>query len=137
MINDSAEPVWRLVRVFLGVGAGLVVLFGLVLIVAWAATAIAGLGPDDALTTGYLLLNLMGSAGAAILAGMVAGSVARTWTAPLALALLLLALGAAAGGPAAEGQPGWYPLAVTLLGAAGVGLGGYLAPRRSTRPQEA
>lgn len=137
MINDSAEPVWRLVRVFLGVGAGIVVLFGLVLVVAWGATAMAGLGPDDAPTTGYLLLNLTGSAGAAVLAGMVAGSVARTWTAPLALALLLLAMGAAAGGQAAEGQPGWYPLAVTLLGAAGVGLGGYLAPRRSTVPQEA
>lgn len=137
MINDSAEPLWRLVRVFLGAGAGIVVLFGLVLVVAWAATAIADLGPDDAPTTGYLLLNLAGSAGAAILAGMVAGSVARTWIAPLALALLLLALGAAAGGQAAEGQPGWYPLAVTLLGAAGVGLGGYLAPRGSAGPREA
>lgn len=131
MISDGSELAWRVVRVFLGVGAGVVVLFGLVLVAAWLATAAVGLGTDDAPTTAYLLLNLAGSAAAAVLAGMVAASVGRTSVAPLALALLLLALGAAASGQAAQGQPGWYPVSVTLLGAAGVGLGGYLAPRSS------
>ncbi len=131
MINDPAEPVWRLVRVFLGVGAGIVVLFGLVLVTAWAATMAAGLGPDDAPTNPYLVMNLAGNVVAAVLAGMVAAGVARTIIAPLALAGLLLALGAAAGGQAAAGQPAWYPVAVTLMGAAGVALGGWVAPRRS------
>lgn len=137
MIDDGAELVWRLVRIVFGILAGVVVLFGLVLVAAWVATAAAGLGPDDAPTTGYLLLNLAGSAVAAVLAGMVASSVGRTWIAPLGLALLLLALGAAAGGQAAQGQPGWYPIAVTLIGAAAVGLGGYIAPRGRGRARAA
>lgn len=127
--RDGAASIWRLVRIFGGVAAGLVVLFGLVLVSAWLATLAYGLGPEDAPTTGYLLMNLAGSGAAAVLAGMVASGVGRTRLAPAGLALLLLAMGAAAGGQAARGQPGWYPLAVTLLGTAGVLLGGFLSPR--------
>lgn len=138
MSSDGAESVWRLVRIFGGVAAGLVVLFGLVLISAWLATMATGLGPEDAPTTHYLLLNLGGSLVAAVLAGMVASGVGRTRIAPGSLALLLLALGAAAGSQAAQGQPGWYPLAVTLLGAGGVVLGGFVAPRGAVSiPEEA
>lgn len=131
MSSDGAESVWRLVRIFGGVAAGLVVLFGLALVAAWLATLATGLGPEDALTRDYLLLYLGGSFVAAVLAGMVASGVGRTLIAPGSLALLLLALGVAAGGQAAQDQPGWYPLAVALLGAGGVALGGFLAPRGS------
>lgn len=129
MSSDGAESVWRLVRIFGGVAAGLVVLFGLALVTAWLATIATGLGPEDALTRDYLLLYLGGSFLAAVLAGMVASGVGRTRIAPGSLALLLLAFGAAAGGQAAQDQSGWYPLAVALLGAGGVVLGGFLAPR--------
>lgn len=129
MINDD-EPAWRLVRIIFGVGAGVVVLFGFVLVASWLATLLSGLGPDDDLTTGYLLLNLAGSGLAAILAGMVAGGIGRSVIAPAILAVLILALGLAAGAQAAAGQPGWYPPAVTILGAGGVWVGAYLAPRR-------
>ena len=130
MSSDGAESVWRLVRIAGGVAAGLVVLFGVVLVSSWAATVASGLGPDDAPTQGYLLLNLVGSGVAAVLAGMVAAGVSRSLVAPVSLALTLVAIGAAAGGQAAQGQPGWYPVAVTLVGAAGVMAGGFLAPRR-------
>lgn len=133
MSSDGAEALWRLVRIFGGVAAGLVVLFGVVLVTARLATIAAGLGADDAPTSAYLLLNLAGSVVAAVLAGMVASGVGRARVAPVALALLLLALGIAAGGQAAQGQPGWYPLAVTVLGAGGVLLGGFVAPPGSGR----
>lgn len=129
MISDD-EPAWRLVRIIFGVGAGVVVLFGFVLVASRLASLLSGLGPDDDPTTGYLLLNLVGSVLAATLAGMVGGWIGRSFIAPAILAVLILALGLAAGAQAAAGQPGWYPLAVTVLGAVGVLLGAWLAPRR-------
>lgn len=129
MISDD-EPAWRLVRIIFGVGAGVVVLFGFVLVASRLAALLSGLGPEDDPTTGYLLLNLVGSVLAATLAGMVGGWIGRSVIAPAILAVLILALGLAAGAQAAAGQPGWYPTAVTVLGAGGVLMGAYLAPRR-------
>ena len=128
------DPAWRIIRIAGGMAAGLVVIFGLVLVSTWAAAVATGLGPSDDPTTGYLLLNLAGSVLAAVLAGMTATRVGRSRIAPALLALGLLAIGAAAGGQATqEGQPGWYPLTVTLLGAGGVLLGAFLAPRGTER----
>lgn len=137
MSSDPAEPAWRLVRTLGGVAAGLVVLFGVVLVSSWLATLAAGLGPDDEPTNGYLLLNLGGSFAAAVLAGMVAASVGRALIAPAILAVLLLATGVAAGGQVAQGPSAWYPVAVTLAGAGGVVLGGILAPRRGAHARAA
>lgn len=134
MSKDEAEPAWRLLRTIGGVAAGLVVLFGMVLLSTWLATLASGLGPDDDPTRRYLLLNLAGSVVAACLAGMVASGVSRGLFAPTILAVLLIATGIAAGGQAAQGQPMWYPVAVTVLGAVGVILGGYVAPRRAAPP---
>lgn len=128
----AVDPAWRIVRIAGGMAAGLVVLFGLVLVSTWVAALATGLGPGDDPTTGYLLLNLAGSVLAAVLAGMTATRMGRSRIAPALLAMCILAIGAVAGGQAAQdGQPGWYPLTVTLLGAGGVLLGAFLAPRET------
>lgn len=127
------EPAWRLIRILGGVAAGLVVLFGVVILSTWLASLVSGLGMGDAPTTQYLLLNLGGSAVAALLAGMVACGLARSLIAPAILAVLLLATWAAGGSQATQGQPSWYPLAVTVVGIISVLLGGFLAPRGAVR----
>lgn len=110
-------------------GAGFVVLFGVVMVLTWIAMAASGLAPEDPPTTGYLAMNLAGSAIAAVLAGMVATSVGRSFLPPGILAAVLVILGAASRGQVAPGHPGWYPLTITVLGVAGIAIGAVLAPR--------
>jgi len=113
--------------------AGLVVAMVLVIVLSWLAALLVRQPPSGPPTVPYLALNLLGGA----VAGMAAGATAVR-LAPhtphghvyvLALVLLLLSLPGLFSAPA-PGQPGWYPLALSVLGPASVLAGGLLAVRR-------
>jgi hypothetical protein len=125
-----------MVRSIAAVVAGFATMAVSVVVGTWIA-AIALLGPD---TTGagsqpsaaYLAANLLESALAAVAGGYVAArlgkSSPRKHAAALAAVVLALSvLTMAAEGPA-PGQPGWYRLALLVIGVGGALIGGWLRP---------
>lgn len=112
--------------------AGLIVTIVLVMVFTFLAATASGLRTGDPPTPPYLLLNLLGSA----IAGMSGGATAMR-LAPhtphghvgaVAVVILLISLPALLSAPEA-GQPGWYPLVLSVLGPVSVFLGGLLAAR--------
>lgn len=114
---------------------------------AVAVLVVVGLGAwllvDDpaAPGTAYLAFNLGTGLVAAAGGGWVTWRLAAR--APMkhvvALAVLVLALGLAMafGAEPATGQPAWYPVAISIIGAAGVLAGGMIGERSAAAPPEA
>lgn len=125
-----------MIRSIAAVTAGLVVTIVLVLILTPLAGMIAGVPMGAPPNTLYLVLNLIASALAGFAGGEVAVRIAHY--APhghviaLAGVILLLALPSVFSAPA-PGQPGWYPLVISIVGPASVLIGGMLAARRYER----
>lgn len=121
-----------MIRSAVAVIAGLVVTVILVAVMTAAATSITGIEMGDTATTGYLVLNLVGSAIAGMVGGAVAGYIAEHTphghVIGLAVVILLLSFPVALSAPA-PGQPTWYPLTLSVLGPASVLLGGLVAHR--------
>ena len=108
----------QVLRSVLAVVAGFAAAFVIVVIVTLAAAAALGL-TEGSVTPLYLMLNLLGSALAAIAGGYVAARLAPS--APmqhgiaLAIVMLLLSLSAVFSEPQ-PGQPGWYPVTIAIVG---------------------
>ena len=113
----------RSLRILAAVVAGYVAIALIVIVVTSAAASL--LVPAGAMPgSDYLVANLSISCLAAVAGGVVASAVARddSMLATLLLAALVLFLGLAM--ESGAGQPGWYGLAIPLVGAFGVLLGG-------------
>lgn len=92
-------------------------------------------------STGWIAVNLAYSLAAAVAGGWVTAKIATR--SPLghaaALALIVLAMavvGRFTGGSATGAQPGWYAVAVSAVGVAGVLLGGWMAARHREPARE-
>lgn len=123
-------------RILLGSLAGFLTTAIVVVLITLAAAA--ALGVEQGQTSAvYLAVNLVGSLGAAIgggyLAQRISGREKIVAPAIVASLMFLLTIGSVVGEPA-PGQPAWYPLALLLLGPAGVLAGGVMAVRRHRHP---
>lgn len=95
-------------------------------------TSMEGGGPPTTSPgTGYLVVNVLVSVLAAMLGGWLVMRFAPEprwqWAGILAAVVLLVGVAMASRG-AQGGQPAWYPLAIAVLGAAGVMAGAWLNP---------
>jgi len=105
------------------------VMMAMIVILATLAAVPLMLGNAyGALTSGYIVVNLLYNLGAAVVGGYIAAKVAMR--APMVhagiLAALLVSLYALSGFRAEPGQPGWYPAAIAAVGAGGALAGGWL-----------
>ena len=121
-----------MLRSVAAVAAGLLVTMLIVVVISSVAAAILGLSTASAPTPLYLVLNLLGGAIAGLAGGATVGYLARGslrgHVAGLAVIILLLSLPGLFSAPA-PGQPGWYPLALSILGPVSVLSGGLIARR--------
>ena len=125
-----------MLRSIAAVLAGLVVTVFLVMVLSFLAGAVLGIPPAGPPTPPYLVLNLIGGA----IAGASGGAIAVRFAphtphghvGALAALILLLSLPTLLS-PPAPGQPGWYGLALSVLGPVSVAVGGFLAIRRRHR----
>lgn len=112
--------------------AGLVVTIIAVVGVTWVTGTVTGMGPGMTPSRDYLLLNLAGSVAAAMAGGFVAAAVAEHTptghAAALSVVVLILSFPSVFIGPVG-GQPAWYPWVLSVVGPAGVVVGGVLAAR--------
>lgn len=120
-------------RITLGVVAGVLTTFLLVMAFTWAASAATGTlegGP----TTAYLALNLLGNLLAALMGGHVAMRLGRSILAVWFLAGVFLGLTIGSLGEPLPGQPSWYAGVIALEAVLGVLTGGYLTARTEPEP---
>lgn len=131
-----------MIRSILAVVAGFLVTA--ILVMATSALAATAFGlplmstaetPTVTPSTGYLVVNLVCSALAAIAGGWVAATVGQRHPMAHAGALAaLLAIGGAVGVASPQpGQPTWYPTALLVLGPLGALTGGFLRQLRAAR----
>ena len=120
-------------RSIVAVVAGLLSTLLLLVVGAWVAVAVTGVGPDGPPTSAYLALKLAVGAFAPLVGGFVAARIcAQAWLAHAGiLAALVVALAIAGGAP--PGQPEWYPYALAGLGLVGALLGGWIGWRSHAR----
>ena len=119
-------------RSIVAIAAGLLVTMALVIVLSGVTAALLGLSPASGPTPLYLALNLLGGAIAGVAGGAtvvyIARHAMRGHIVALAFVILLLSLPGLFSAPA-PGQPGWYPLALSVLGPGSVLLGGFIALR--------
>lgn len=129
MIRSIAAVVGAAVAIVVSVIAGTML-----------ATALLA-GPDNSVTTPYLMANLVVSFAAAVLGGMVVVRLApRRPVVHAGVVATILALMTLPGvGNPAAGQPAWYPAAILLIGISGVTCGALVGMREDarTRPGKA
>jgi peptidoglycan/LPS O-acetylase OafA/YrhL len=99
-----------------------------IVVVVIAGTIIAAAllaGPEGSVTASYLTANLAVSFAAAVLGGSVVVRLAprRPLLHASVLAAILAAMTLPSVGTPASGQPPWYPLALLLIGVAGLACG--------------
>lgn len=120
-----------MIRSILAVVTGFVVVVVGVMVASWGMAWVLGV-EEGAPSTAYLVLNVTGSALAAVAGGFVAAVIAgrRGFLHACALALILVVLGLVEGGADYVGRPSWYPVAIGILGPLGALLGGLAARAR-------
>lgn len=120
-----------MIRSILAVVTGFVVVVAGVMAASWGVAWVLGV-EEGAPSTAYLVLNVTGSALAAVVGGFTAAVIAgrRGFIHAFALALILVVLGLVEGGADYVGRPSWYPVAIGILGPLGALLGGLTARAR-------
>lgn len=120
-----------MIRSILAVITGFVVVVVGVMAASWGVAWALGV-EEGAPSTAYLVLNVTGSALAAVAGGFTAAVIAdrRGFIHASALALILVVLGLVEGGADYVGRPSWYPVAIGVLGPLGALLGGLTARAR-------
>jgi hypothetical protein len=130
-------PWSELLRVLIAVPAGYVVM---AVLVTLAGTAIASVFPPERATEptfGYMVAVLCAGALAAIVAGVAAGVIAgrRAHLGVYGLVALIVLFGVVGAWLPGVREPLWYQLAVTVIAASGVWIGGYLNQLRTRSRQ--
>ena len=124
----------KFIRLIGGIIGGYVVLALIVIGGVWIVAAALGVEDPGDISAGYLAANLVLSFVAAVAGGYaaawIAGPLRLVATAILAVIVLVLGLLMESG----TGQPDWYPLALALVGAGGVAIGGWLRHEPVTNP---
>lgn len=121
----------KALRGVLAVLAGFVAMAVLVAVLTVIVAAATGASESD-LPTSYLILNIAGSAAAAVAGGWVAARVGRPDVWPIWVlvgAIMVLGIPGVMGGPV-RGQPAWYPVAIVFLGGIGAAIGGTIGRDR-------
>lgn len=118
-------------RGVLAVLAGFVAMAVLVAVLTLIVATATGASEDD-LPTSYLVLNIAGSALAALAGGWITARVARGDAWPIWVlvgAIMVLGIPGVMGGPV-RGQPLWYPIAIVFVGGIGAAIGGTIGRDR-------
>jgi hypothetical protein len=137
MPREQPHESWipALLRIVLAVVAGYLLMAVLAVIVNAVMASL--MSPDPAAATpGFMIAMLVTTVLAAIAAGWSAAVLAgaRAHVAVSALISVVVLLGLIGTWLPGAWQPVWYPLAVIVVGASGVWIGGYRRQARSTRP---